>query len=277
MIIFSGGTGTPKLIRGLLECIPENQMSVVVNTAEDVYVSGCLVSPDIDTVLYLFSGLLDCEKWWGIADDTFRTSQILQDLGFSELLPLGDTDRAICIARTQLMTSGKSLTEATRILAQKMSISASVFPMTDVPVQTFVTTDAGEKMHYQKYWVGLKGTPGVRSVDIEFPENVSISQSLLSEFKKHDSVLIGPSNPVTSIGPILSVPEIREILKDKYVVAVSPFIGNTPVSGPAGKFMHACGIAPGSYSVFEMYKDFSDVFVCDIRDTTWTCRNLQTA
>ncbi|NLI62114.1 MAG: hypothetical protein GX362_01715 [Methanosarcinaceae archaeon] len=199
MIILSGGTGTPKLIRGFMDIVSEEKISVVVNTAEDIFVSGTLVTPDIDTVLYLLSGLLDEKKWWGVSNDTFKTYEMLKSLGIYETLPLSEIDRAVCIARTDLINSGKTLTETTEIIADKLKIKSSVFPMTDSPVQTIITTKDDEVMHFQKFWIQNGGKPEVKSVDIEFSKNVHISEELKSEFERNESVIIGPSNPISSI------------------------------------------------------------------------------
>ncbi|MCZ7404518.1 MAG: 2-phospho-L-lactate transferase CofD family protein, partial [Candidatus Methanoperedens sp.] len=163
MIVLSGGTGTPKLIRGLRRVVADEEITVIVNTAEDITVSGNFVSPDVDTVLYLFSGQLDNTKWWGIEKDTFHTNKALQRLGFNEKLMLGDADRATCIFRSELMRKGASLTEATQQLSSRMEIKASILPMCDEKVDTMVNTLHGF-MHFQDFWIGARGKPEVLDV-----------------------------------------------------------------------------------------------------------------
>ena len=160
MIVLSGGTGTPKLLQGLRKLVPDEDITVIVNTAEDIVISGAFVSPDVDTVLYLFSGSLDVRKWWGIRNDTFHTNKALKELGFSEKLMLGDADRATCIFRSELMREGKSLTEATLQLCKSLGIKARILPMCDEKVDTMISTPQGV-MHFQDFWVGKRGVPDV--------------------------------------------------------------------------------------------------------------------
>jgi LPPG:FO 2-phospho-L-lactate transferase len=265
MIVISGGTGTPKLIQGLRKLVPDEELTVIVNTAEDITVSGNFVSPDVDTVLYLFSGFLDTSKWWGIENDTFNTNKALQRLGFNEKLMLGDADRATCIFRSELMRNGASLTAATQKLSSRLGIKASILPMCDEKVNTMVNTPEG-RMHFQDFWVGAHGEPEVLDVRISGIEKAKLTKEVLAALKSEDNVIIGPSNPITSIGPILALKGMKDILKKKKVLAVSPIIGNAPVSGPAGKLMQACGYPVSSKGVAECYGDILDVLVIDEKD-----------
>ncbi|MCO5384081.1 MAG: 2-phospho-L-lactate transferase [Methanosarcina barkeri] len=265
MIIFSGGTGTPKLLDGLKELLPPEELTVVVNTAEDLWVSGNLICPDLDTVLYLFSDQIDRNKWWGIKNDTFQTHERMQELGIRESMKLGDRDRATHIIRSDLIRDGVSLTEATLKFASILGIDAQILPMSDDPVSTYIETPEGV-MHFQEFWVGKHGEPEVLGVDIKGVSEAPISPKVLEALDNDDNVLIGPSNPITSIGPIISLPGMKELLAKKNVVAVSPIIGNAPISGPAGKLMQACGLEVSSMGVAEYYQDFLDVFVFDERD-----------
>ncbi|MCX9025693.1 MAG: 2-phospho-L-lactate transferase [Candidatus Methanoperedens sp.] len=266
MIVLSGGTGTPKLIQGLRRVVPDEEITVIVNTAEDITISGNFVSPDVDTILYLFSGQLDDTKWWGIEKDTFHTNKALQKLGFNEKLMLGDADRATCIFRTELMRKGATLTAATQKLSSRLGIKASILPMCDEKVNTMVNTPQG-RMHFQDFWVGAHGEPEVLDVRISGIEKAKPTKEVLAALESEDNVIIGPSNPITSIGPILALKGMRDILKKKKVVAISPIIGNAPVSGPAGKLMKACGYSVSSKGVAECYGDILDVMVIDERDS----------
>ena len=189
MIVLSGGTGTPKLLQGLRKLVPDEEITVIVNTAEDIAISGAFVSPDVDTVLYLFSGSLDVQKWWGIRNDTFHTNKALKELGFSEKLMLGDADRATCIFRSELMRQGKSLTEATLQLCKSLRINAKILPMCDEKVDTIISTPEGV-MHFQDFWVGKRGVPdvidvkidGINNAKIGFSEKVKISNALSQVF-----------------------------------------------------------------------------------------------
>ncbi len=266
MIIFSGGTGTPKLLEGLCEVMPDEEITVVVNTAEDIWLSGNLVTPDIDTVLYLLSDRLDRSRWWGIKGDTYRTHKNLVEQGHNELMMLGDVDRATHIMRSDLMRSGMTLTEATMKLCDSFGIKVKVLPMSDDPVATIVNTIEGE-IHFQDFWVGKRGEPEILGVYQQGIEKASISSSVLNALEDEDDVLIGPSNPVTSVGPIIELNGMRDILRDKNVISVSPIIGNEPVSGPAARLMASKGMEVSSFGVASYYSDFVDHMIVDERDT----------
>ncbi|NYT07918.1 MAG: 2-phospho-L-lactate transferase, partial [Methanomicrobiales archaeon] len=203
MITFlSGGTGTPKLIRGARRYLDDSAITVVVNTAEDLWISGGHLSPDIDTLLYLFSGRLNTGTWWGIVDDTFLTHDELLLMGVDEYIGIGDRDRAVQIARGELLKSGCTLTEATRILSERMGITAAVLPMTDQQVATLIRT--GDRViHYQEYWVKHRGSLPIDEVIRYSPTGPSATGQVLSAIESSDMVIIGPSNPVTSILPVL--------------------------------------------------------------------------
>ncbi|MDY6966673.1 MAG: 2-phospho-L-lactate transferase [Halobacteriota archaeon] len=265
MIILSGGTGTPKLLNGLMRVYPEEDISVIVNTAEDLWLSGNLICPDVDSVLYTLSGLIDDEKWWGIKGDTFRTHVSLKRLSPYETMMLGDIDRATHIARSELIRRGKSLTEATAEVASGLGIKSRVLPMSNEHVSTIITTP-GEVMHFQRFWVELKGKPTVTSVSFEEIARARPSESVIEALRSEDVVIIGPSNPITSISPILSLKGMVDILKEKFVVAVSPIIGKHAVSGPAGKLMAATGFEVSSLGVYECYKEFLNLLVVDVQD-----------
>jgi LPPG:FO 2-phospho-L-lactate transferase len=266
MILLSGGTGTPKLIQGLRKLIPDEEITVIVNTAEDIMVSGNLVSPDVDTILYLFSGTLDTSKWWGIRNDTFHTNNALRKMGVIEKLMIGDADRASCIFREELMRKGASLTEATFLLSGALGIKAKILPMCNEKVDTMIQTPH-EVMHFQDFWVGAQGTPQVLDVEITGIHEASPTKDVMNALKHEENVIIGPSNPITSIGPIFALKGIKEILKTKKVIAVSPIIGDSPVSGPAGKLMSARGYPVSSKGVALFYGDILDVMVIDDKDT----------
>lgn len=266
MITFlSGGTGTPKLVRGTREHLPDQDIAVIVNTAEDLWVSGNHLSPDIDTLLYLFAGSLNTDTWWGVRGDTFRTHEDLLALGVDEYIGIGDADRALHIARGELLRNGSSLTEATATLCSRLGIAARIFPMTDEEVATLIRTDSGT-IHFQEYWVKNRGNLPIREVIRYSPTGPSATGEVLQAIRDADRVIIGPSNPVTSILPILECAGVVSALMDQFVVAVSPFIGDAPVSGPAGALMRARGLPPDSAGTFSLYREFCDLFVQDIRD-----------
>lgn len=265
MIVLSGGTGTPKLLQGLRRLIPDEDITVIVNTAEDIMISGNLVSPDVDTILYLFSGLLDDAKWWGVRNDTFHTNTALKKMGIIEELMIGDADRATHIMRSELMRKGASLTNATAQLSTALKVNAKVLPMCDEKVDTMIKNPQGE-MHFQDFWVGAHGEPDVIDVRFKGIENANATKEVIEALGSDDRVLIGPSNPITSIGPVLGVKGMRKLLSKKKVIAVSPIVGNAPVSGPAGKLMRARGYPVSSKGVAECYGAILDMMVIDDRD-----------
>jgi LPPG:FO 2-phospho-L-lactate transferase len=277
----SGGTGTPKILDGLDETnLDRSDVSVVVNTGDDIEISGNIVCPDIDTVLYTLSGRIDREKWWGVRDDTHETHERLTKDGtrvervessrrlgdgraFSgegEFMRIGDEDRATHILRTSALDSGKTLTEATAGLVSRMGIEADVLPISDDSVATYIETPDGQE-HFQVWWVAHGGEPEVRDVEFRGADDAETTDAVLDALES--PVVIGPSNPVTSLGPILAVEGVREALRETRVVAVSPFVGGEIVSGPAAKLMRSIGLPASSRGVYEAYSDFLDVLVVD--------------
>ncbi|WP_214020164.1 2-phospho-L-lactate transferase [Methanoculleus sp.] len=266
MITFlSGGTGTPKLLRGMRELLDERDIAVIVNTAEDTWLSGNHLSPDIDTVMYLFAGILDTGKWWGIKSDSYITHDLLARLGIDEYIAVGDQDRAVHVARGEMLRSGVRLTEATAALCRNLGIRATVLPMTDSVVTTYVRTPRGE-IHFQEYWVKHRGEVAIDGVVRRFRQPPAATDEVIGAIEASDAVVIGPSNPVTSISPILECAGVREALRRQHVIAVSPFIGDTPVSGPAAALMRAFGKEASSAGTYGLYEDFVDVFIQDTRD-----------
>jgi len=266
MITFlSGGTGTPKLLRGMQRVMDRHEIAVVVNTGEDIWISGNHISPDVDTVMYLFAGILNTDTWWGIRNDSFTTHEEIKKLGTDEFIGIGDKDRAVHIARGEMLRNGMRLTNITAILCERFGVRENVLPMCDTEVTTQVRTDLG-LIHFQEYWVRGRGKLEIQEVVRSFRDPPVATQEALDAIAASDAVVIGPSNPITSISPILECEGIRKALQDKYVIAVSPFIGDAPVSGPAAALMKAVGFEASSAGTAACYGDLIDCFVQDIRD-----------
>jgi len=267
MITFlSGGTGTPKLLRGVRFLFSDSDITVIVNTGEDMWYQQGHLSPDIDTVLYLFADLLNTESWWGIAGDTFHTHEFLRDLGASDCyLSLGDRDRAVNLLRAELLDSGLTLTEVTKEIRDRFGLNVTILPMSDTPCTTYVQADE-QMIHFQEYWVKHRANLAIDNVLYVYETSPVATKEVLDAISNSELVVIGPSNPITSIGPILHCDGIRSALADAYVVAISPFIGDMPISGPARELMIASGYQPNSLGVYEMYAPFVDHFVQDIHD-----------
>ena len=259
--VLSGGTGTPKLLQGIKEIVETKDLSIIVNTLENDYFSGVYVSADIDTVLYTMADMINDETWYGVKNDTFVTNERLDELSSPELLRIGDIDRATKIQKTLLMQN-HSLEESVEIQRRNMGIESKIIPMSNENSDIKIVTDIGE-LEFHDFLIKHASEPEV--LDVVFSE-VSPADAVIDTIKKSDAVIIGPSNPITSILPILSLEGLKEALKDKYVVAVSPIIGNDSVSGPASKFMKALDIEVSSLGVAQLYKDFLDVMVIDKKD-----------
>ena len=259
--VLSGGTGTPKLLQGLKEIIPTNELTIIVNTLENDYFSGVYVSADIDTVLYTMADLINEEFWYGIKGDSFITHERLEKIGCPELLRIGDQDRATKIQKTFLMEK-YGLAKACDIQAKSLGLDCKIIPMSNEQSDIKIITDIGE-LEFHDFLIKHQSEPEV--LDVKFSE-VAPAQGIIDAIKNSDAVIIGPSNPITSISPILSLEGVKEALKDTYVVAVSPIIGSDSVSGPASKFMKALGIDVSSVGVASLYEDFLDNIVIDNDD-----------
>jgi|Deesub1362A_J573_1020465.scaffolds.fasta_scaffold01131_6 LPPG:FO 2-phospho-L-lactate transferase len=269
LVFLSGGTGTPKLLRGVKNC----EFSVVVNTAEDLWISGNYVSPDIDTVIYTLAGLIDEERWWGIRNDTFLVHEFLNSLGFHELMAIGDRDRCTHIIRSEILRNGGTLSEATKILCRIYGLSEIIFPMTNSRVTTVISTSEGG-MHFQEFLISKGGKPEVLNVRFEGLEDAKPLEEVRYKIEECDAVVIGPSNPVTSIYPIVEI--YRKNLKRKFVLAVSPFSGDKPFSGPAGKFMKALGFEATTKGMIEFLGDILNFVIHDLRDSPVEFPSLRT-
>ena len=260
--VLSGGTGTPKLLQGIKEIVDPKELTIIVNTLENDYFSGVYVSADIDTVLYTMSDMINDEFWYGVKGDTFITHERLAEIGCPELLRIGDIDRATKIQKTQLMKK-YGLAKACEIQAKNMGIESRIIPMSEEDSDIRIVSDIGE-LEFHDFLIKHQSEPEV--LDLKF-SNVAPSEGVVDAIRNSKAVIIGPSNPITSILPILSLEGVREALKDTYVIAVSPIIGSDAVSGPASKFMKALDIEVSSIGVADLYKDFLDNIVIDTKDS----------
>jgi len=230
-------------------------------------VVGLYVSPDIDSITYALSGLLSRERGWGVKGDTFLCLQAMGQLGEPTWFHTGDRDLAVHLLRSRLLAEGKTLSEATTTICGKLGVKARILPMSDSRVETRVDTPSGE-LSFEEYFVQRWYQDPVNSVRFAGTSDAEPAPGVIEAIVSADAVLIAPSNPITSIGPILSVPGIREALRGARgkVAAVSPIIGNAPVAGPAGILMAAQGLPCSIAGVAKAYEDFLDLLVCDSRD-----------
>ena len=259
IVVLTGGTGGAKLIEGLAAELNAAEFTIICNTADDTVVHGLYVSPDIDTITYTLAGLIDSDKGWGVKDDTFAALEQLGRLSGETWFKLGDRDLAMHIRRTQLINQGLKLSEVTENLVQALGVRANILPMTNDKVQTRVNTRKGE-ISFQEFFVRERWGPEVTGVRFLGVEESRPAPGVLEAIRRARAVIICPSNPITSIGPILAVPGVRSAIAevDAPVVAVSPLIGATAVSGPAHKLMNACGYAASCLGVARFYADILD-------------------
>ncbi len=256
--VLSGGTGTPKLLQGLVRLVDPEDITVVVNTVENGYFSGVYVAPDVDTVIYTLAGIINEDTWYGVKDDTFITHETLSELGCPELLRIGDRDRAFKIQKT-LLLEDHPLHRAVDVQCRALGVRSRVLPMSNQDSDITIVTDEGE-MGFHTFLIERGSEP--RVLDVRFSE-VEPAPGVIDAVESADLVIIGPSNPVTSIGPIIGTSGVRKALKNSPVYAVSPFAGDKPFSGPAGKFMRAWGYNASSLGVAEIYRDFLDKLIID--------------
>ena len=263
----AGGTGAAKLLRGLARVVDPRELTVVVNTGDDAEIWGLHVSPDLDTVCYTLGGVIDEDKGWGLREETFHTLDQITRFGEPGWFNLGDRDLATHLHRTRLLHAGQSLTAITRRIAQALHVTATVLPMSDQPVRTRILGPDGW-LAFQEYFVREKAQVDVRAVSYAGAPRATPAPGVTDALRRADAVLVCPSNPITSIGPILAVPGIVEALQNTRatVVAVSPIVGGAAVSGPAGRLMASAGLPVSATGVARAYGGWLDVLVLDEQD-----------
>ena len=263
--LLAGGTGGAKLARGLLDAIGPDELVVIANTADDAEVYGVHVSPDPDLVAYWLADAIDA-RGFGIAGDSWEVMGALEAAGHPPWFLLGDRDLAMCMMRTQLMAAGERLTDAHAAVVRAMGVGARVLPMSDDPVRTHVVS--GERtIPFQEFMIVERAAASIDAVELRGVEQARPTPEVLDAIASADAIVIGPSNPVISIGPILAVPGVREALGAAAapVVAVSPFAGGQVVKGPTEPFMLHAGLPLGAAGALAAYDGLLDGLVCDER------------
>jgi LPPG:FO 2-phospho-L-lactate transferase len=260
----AGGVGAARFLQGLVQIVPEKEVAVIVNTGDDIELYGLHISPDLDIVMYTLAGIVDEEKGWGIRGDTFHGLETLRKYGHETWFNLGDRDLATHIYRTYLLKNGISLSEVTGRLCQALGLSVKILPMTNDRFATKIATDKAT-MHFQEYLVKRGAQDRVVNVVFEGAEEAQPAPRVVDSILESDIVIICPSNPIVSIGTILSVKNVRTALKTTKarVVAISPIVGGRPIKGPADKLMQGLGLDVSAYSVAKLYQDFLDAFIID--------------
>lgn len=271
LVILTGGTGGAKLIEGLSREIDPAQLTIICNTADDFVLHGLNISPDLDTIVYTLAGLSDPEQGWGIQGDSFTVLSQLEKLGGDVWFKLGDKDIATHITRTRWLREGLELSEVTDRLRRYLCVKAKVLPMSNEGIETRLDTAEGE-ISFQEYFVKRRWQSEVRKVFYAGVQKSAPAPGVLQAIEEAAGIIICPSNPITSIGPILAVPGIRNALKRTTapIIGVSPMIGKLAISGPAHKLMAAERMEPSTLGTVRTYADFLDQFVIDNADEPLT-------
>jgi LPPG:FO 2-phospho-L-lactate transferase len=267
IVVLAGGVGAARFLQGLVQVIPQERLTVVVNTGDDRDFYGLHISPDLDIVMYTLSGLVDEAHGWGICNDTYNTMQQLTSYGNEDWFMLGDRDLATHIHRTNLLRQGKSLSEITDELRKQFGLVLSILPMSDQDVSTHIQTPVG-LLHFQEYMVKRRCVDAVLDVVFVGASESRPAPGVLDAIKDAEAILIAPSNPIVSIGSILAIPGIHDALHEASgtIVAISPIVGGAPIKGPADKLMHGLKMEVSPVGVARYYRDFLDVMVIDQQD-----------
>ncbi len=268
----AGGVGAGKFLRGLVRAVPPGDVTVIVNTADDIRMHGLHVSPDLDSVTYWLGDVFDRERGWGRRDETFRATGELRSFDADEAwFNLGDLDLATHLFRTRLLLEGATLSEVTAHIAARFGIASRILPMTDDPVTTRITVvhlGAELDLHFQEYWVRRGARDEVKAIRYEGAEAARPAPGVLEAIRGADAVVICPSNPVASIGPILAVPGIRGALEAvrNRVTGVSPIVGGAPLAGMADKLMPVAGLEVSAVGAAACYLGLLGAWVIDDAD-----------
>lgn len=263
--VLAGGTGSVKLVRGLVSHDPGT--TVVSNVGDNYWIYGLYVCPDIDTIIYGLADLLDQDRGWGIKKDTFNFLRQMEVFGEETWFRMGDRDAATHLIRTNMLKNGRNLSDITKWMCEKFAVGASIIPVTDNSVETRIVTGKGE-MHLQEYWVKHRGRDPIEGIQYVGEEKARPNPEAVNAIHDADVVVLAPGNPLTSIGPMLRIKGIRKELSKKKdrVFAVSPLIGGEAISGPAAKYMEAASIEPSAYGLARMYSDVCANVVVDTKD-----------
>jgi len=273
IVVLAGGTGAARFLQGLVRVVPPEQVTIVSNVGDDCEMYGLHVSPDIDMVIYHLAAVADEERTFGIRGDTFAVVDALARFGYETWFRLGDRDLATCLHRTNLLRGGAGLAEATASIARAFGLACTVLPATESPLRTRIRTDEG-LLEFQEYFVRRRAEVPVRELVYQGAEAARPAPGVLEAIQRARAIIVSPSNPLLSIGPILAVPGIREALSSTAarVGAVSPIVGGATLKGPADRIMRDLGMEVSPVGVARLYADFLDVMVLDRQDSLLASR-----
>jgi LPPG:FO 2-phospho-L-lactate transferase len=267
----AGGVGASKLLLGLYEVMDPAALTIIVNTGDDIVLHGLKISPDLDIVTYTLAGIVDSSKGWGLRGETFHALKRLAAYGRAHWFNLGDRDLATHIHRTALLAEGKSLSQAADSIRNALGVKSSILPMSDDPVPTMIDSNEGP-LHFQEYLVKRRAEPVVRGIRFDGAETARPSSGVLEAICDADRILICPSNPLISIGPILAIPGVREQVRaqTEKVFAVCPIVGGKSLKGPSDKMLTQLGHEATALGVAKLYADFTGTFIIDPADKSLT-------
>lgn len=268
IVALAGGVGAARFLDGLARIVSPERLFVIGNTADDAEIHGLHISPDLDTVMYTLAGLAHPEHGWGLRGDTFRCLKSLGRLGGETWFQLGDLDLATHLFRSERLRQGRTLSEVTAELARAFGVKAKLVPMSNSPVRSLIRTGAGE-LEFQAYFVRRRARDRVLGVRWRGIEAAQPAPGILESIGKAEAIILCPSNPFISIGPILAIPGIREALRRNCsrVVAISPIVGGRALKGPAARMMKSMRLRVAASEVAKLYSDFLGVFVLDEKDS----------
>ncbi|HXZ19848.1 MAG TPA: 2-phospho-L-lactate transferase [Candidatus Acidoferrales bacterium] len=264
----AGGVGASKLLLGLTRTMDPRDLTVIVNTGDDIVLHGLYICPDLDIVTYTLAGSVNPQTGWGLAGDTFHTLKALARYAGEQWFNLGDRDLATHIHRTALLWRGQPLSQVTDGIRREWGVASKILPMCEHPVPTTLLTNLGE-LHFQEYLVQHRAEPSILDIRFEGIESARPSPGVLEALHEADGLLICPSNPLISIGPILAVPGVRETIwqRRNRCVAVSPLVGGKSLKGPSDKMLAECLIEPTACGVAHLYEDVASILVIDPVDS----------
>jgi LPPG:FO 2-phospho-L-lactate transferase len=264
----AGGVGASKLLEGLCRAISPEELSIIVNTGDDIELFGLYIAPDLDIVTYTLAGMVNPATGWGIQEDSYHClDQLLRYCGDERWFNLGDRDLATHIFRTQMMRAGRSLSEVTEIIRKTLGVGARIIPMTDAHTPTIIISDEGE-LHFQEYLVRRRAQPRVRSIRFDKIETARPAPGIAEAILQAEAIIICPSNPLISIGPIFAVPGIIDLLKETKapILAISPIVGGASLKGPSDRMMADLGMDVSAQQVSRIYAGLIDAYIIDQMD-----------
>jgi LPPG:FO 2-phospho-L-lactate transferase len=264
----AGGVGAARFLRGLIAVVPPSDVTAIVNTGDDVVLHGLHVSPDLDTVAYTLAGAIDPERGWGLAGETWQAMEALDRYGGNTWFRLGDRDLATHMYRTQRLRDGASLSDVTSEIAEAWGLGIRLLPMSDTPIETRVTIRDEGEVGFQEYFVGRQHAVPVSAVRFEGSDTSTPSPGVLDAIASAERVIVCPSNPIVSIGPILAVPGVRDAVTERRdsVVAVSPIVAGAALKGPADRMLAELGHEASVVGVARLYAPIASTLVVDEAD-----------